>query len=340
LVREEGLPIVAPAMSGAYERAYAEALRNPRAFWAAAAGEIEWLRRSRAVVDDSQPGKTSWFPGAMLNTCYNALDLHVQTGRGEQIALVYDSPVTGTVRGTTYRELTEEVARFAGALADLGVEKGDRVLLYMPMIPEAVVGMLASARLGAIHSVVFGGFASNELAQRIQHAAPKVVLTASCGLEPGRIVAYKPLLDRAIEMASHKPEHCVVLQRPAHTADLAPGRDLDWAELARTGSPANCVPVHAKAPLYILYTSGTTGLPKGVVRDNGGHAVALKWSLRHVYGMQPGDVFWAASDTGSSVTPTSSTRPSCSAARPSSTRASPWERRTPAPSGACASSTA
>jgi propionyl-CoA synthetase len=285
-------------MSGAYERACAEALRNPRAFWAAAAGEIEWLRRSRAVFDDSQPGKTSWFPGAMLNTCFNALDLHVQTGRGEQIALVYDSPVTGTVRGTTYRELTEEVARFAGALADLGVEKGDRVLLYMPMIPEAVVGMLASARLGAIHSVVFGGFASNELAQRIQHAAPKVVLTASCGLEPGRIVAYKPLLDRAIEMASHKPEHCVVLQRPAHTADLAPGRDLDWAELARTGSPANCVPVHAKAPLYILYTSGTTGLPKGVVRDNGGHAVALKWSLRHVYGMQPGDVFWAASDIG------------------------------------------
>ena len=289
---------MAPAMSGAYERAYAEALRNPHAFWAAAAGEIEWLRRPRAVLDASQPPKTSWFPGAMLNTCYNALDLHVQTGRGEQMALVYDSPVTGTLSGTTYRELTEEVARFAGALAAMGVEKGDRVLLYMPMIPEAVVGMLASARLGAIHSVVFGGFAANELAQRIQHATPKVVLSASCGLEPGRIVAYKPLLDRAIEMAGHKPEHCIVLQRPAQTADLAPGRDLDWAELARTGTPADCVPVHAKDPLYILYTSGTTGLPKGVVRDNGGHAVALKWSLRHVYGMQPGDVFWAASDIG------------------------------------------
>ncbi len=289
---------MAPAMSGAYERAYAEALRNPRAFWAAAAGEIEWLRRSRAVVDDTPYPKTSWFPGAMLNTCYNALDLHVQTGRGDQTALVYDSPVTGVVRRTTYRELAEEVARFAGALADLGVEKGDRVLLYMPMIPEAIVGMLASARLGAIHSVVFGGFASNELAQRIQHAEPKVVLTASCGLEPGRIVAYKPLLDRAIEMASHKPERCIVLQRPAQTADLVRGRDLDWAELARTGAPADCVPVHAKDPLYILYTSGTTGLPKGVVRDNGGHAVALKWSLRHVYGMQPGDVFWAASDIG------------------------------------------
>ena len=285
-------------MPSAYEQAYAESLRNPRAFWAAAAGEIEWLRRSRAVVDDSQTAKPIWFPGAMLNTCYNALDLHAQTGRGDQLALVYDSPVTGTLHRVTYRELTEEVARFAGALADLGVEKGDRVLLYMPMIPEAVVGMLAAARLGAIHSVVFGGFAANELAQRIQHATPKVVLTASCGLESGRVVAYKPLLDRAIEMASHKPERCVVLQRPQQTAGLAGARDLDWAALARAGAPADCVPVNAKDPLYILYTSGTTGLPKGVVRDNGGHAVALKWSLRHVYGMHPGDVFWAASDIG------------------------------------------
>jgi propionyl-CoA synthetase len=285
-------------MPGAYEQAYAESLRNPRAFWASAADDIEWLRRSRAVVDDSRPPRTSWFPGAVLNTCHNAVDLHVQTGRGEQTALVYDSPVTGAVRRFTYRELAGEVARLAGALAELGVEKGDRVLLYMPMVPEAVFGMLASARLGAIHSVVFGGFASNELAQRIQHASPRVVLTASCGIEPGRVVAYKPLLDRAIDMAAHKPERCVVLQRPQQGADLAPARDLDWAELVRGAAPAGGVPVQAADPLYILYTSGTTGLPKGVVRDNGGHAVALKWSLRHVYGMRPGDVFWAASDIG------------------------------------------
>jgi propionyl-CoA synthetase len=289
---------VAPAMPGAYEQAYAESLRNPRAFWASAADDIEWLRRSRAIVDDSRPSRTSWFPGAMLNTCHNAVDLHVQNGRGEQTALVYDSPVTGAVRRFSYRELAGEVARLAGALAALGVEKGDRVLLYMPMVPEAVFGMLACARLGAIHSVVFGGFASNELAQRIQHASPKVVLTASCGIEPGRVVAYKPLLDRAIEMAGHKPERCVVLQRPQQGADLAPPRDLEWVELARGAVPADCVPVQAADPLYILYTSGTTGLPKGVVRDNGGHAVALKWSLRHVYGMRPGDVFWAASDIG------------------------------------------
>ena len=285
-------------MARDYEQVYAASLSDLRAFWAKAAEDVEWLRRSRAVLDTSQPPKTLWFPGAMLNTCSNALDLHVASGRGEQTALIYDSPVTGTVRRFSYRELCEEVARFAGVLSDLGVEKGDRVLVYMPMVPEAVIGMLASARLGAVHSVVFGGFASNELAQRIQHAAPKVVLSASCGLEPGRIVAYKPLLDRAIEMVHEKPEHCIVLQRPELRAELTSGRDLDWRELSSRGVPAACVPVQAKDPLYILYTSGTTGMPKGVVRDNGGHAVALKWSLRHVYGMQPGDVFWAASDIG------------------------------------------
>jgi propionyl-CoA synthetase len=282
----------------AYESAYRESLENPQAFWARAAEDIEWMRRSRAVLDETQPPKTFWFPGGSLNTCYNALDLHVAAGRGDQVALIYDSPVTDTVREYSYRELTDAVARFAGVLVSLGVEKADRVLLYMPMIPEAVIGMLACARIGAVHSVVFGGFASNELAQRIEHAAPKVILSASCGIEPGRVVAYKPLLDRAIEMSSRKPEHCVVLQRPQQSAALEAPRDIDWERSLEDASPAHCVPVEAKSSLYILYTSGTTGTPKGVVRDNGGHAVALKWSLRNVYGMQPGDVFWAASDIG------------------------------------------
>jgi propionyl-CoA synthetase len=277
---------------------HAESLANPRAFWARAAEAVEWVRRPRAVLDDSAPPLVRWFPGGMLNTCSNALDLHVLSGRGEQTALVHDSPVTGTTRRFSYRELLGEVSRFAGALRALGVERGDRVLLYMPMVPEAVVGMLAAARLGAIHSVVFGGFAANELALRIQHAAPKVVLAASCGIEPGRLVSYLPLLGRAIDAASHKPEHCVVLQRPAQRGALVAGRDLDWEEVAASGQPVAPVPVQASDPLYILYTSGTTGAPKGVVRDNGGHAVALKWSLENVYGVRPGDVFWAASDIG------------------------------------------
>ncbi len=285
-------------MSGPYERAHAESLRDPSRFWARAAGDVEWVRRPRLVLNDSDPQRASWFPGAMLNTCYNALDLHVTAGRGEQTALVHDSPVTGSVRRYSYRELLDEVARLAGALRTLGVEKGDRVVVYMPMVPEAVIGMLACARIGAIHSVVFGGFAANELAQRIQHAAPKLVLTASCGIEPGRVVAYKPLLDAAIDAASNKPDHCLVLQRPQERAPLREGRDRDWLEAVSEAEPAACVPVEAKDPLYILYTSGTTGTPKGVVRDNGGHAVALKWSLQNVYGMQPGEVFWAASDIG------------------------------------------
>jgi propionyl-CoA synthetase len=285
-------------MSDTYAAAYARWLENPKAFWAEAAREIEWVRRPRATVNATDPGHPSWFPGGMLNTCYNAVDLHVLAGRGDQIALIYDSPVTGVVRAFTYREVLERVSRLAGALRRIGVEKRDRVLIYMPMVPEAVFGMLAAARLGAIHSVVFGGFASGELAQRIQHAAPKVVLTASCGIEPSRIVAYQPLLEGAIERVSHKPEHCVVLQRPEARATLRAGRDLDWDVLVEHAEPAGCVPVEAKDPLYILYTSGTTGVPKGVVRDNGGHAVALKWSMRHVYDVNPGDVFWAASDIG------------------------------------------
>ncbi|MGI9591882.1 MAG: propionyl-CoA synthetase [Myxococcota bacterium] len=285
-------------MPDAYEQAYRESLDQPLRFWARAAEAVEWMRRPRMVLDDTTPPVVRWFPGGMLNTCSNALDLHVLSGRGEQAALIYDSPVTGTVRRFSYRELTDQVARFAGALRSLGVEQGDRVLLYMPMVPEAVVGMLATARLGAIHSVVFGGFAANELAQRIQHAAPKVVLTASCGIEPGRVVAYKPLLDAAIEQVSNKPERVVVLQRPEQPAELTAGRDVDWQAVAAAGEAVPSVPVQASEPLYILYTSGTTGMPKGVVRDNGGHAVALKWSLANVYGMKPGEVFWAASDIG------------------------------------------
>ena len=253
-------------MGDAYEQAYREALDDPRRFWARAAEDVEWLRRSRAVLNDADPLRATWFPGAKLNTCANALDLHVAGGRGEQAALVYDSAMTGEVRSFSYAELLDRVARFAGALAGLGVERGDRVLIYMPMVPEAVIGMLACARLGAIHSVVFGGFAPDELAQRIQHAAPRVVLAASCGLEPGRVVEYMPMLEAAIERVSHKPQHCVVLQRPQAVAKLRAERDHDWAELAASAEPVGCTPVEAKDPLYILYTSGTTGMPKGVVR--------------------------------------------------------------------------
>ena len=282
----------------AARRAHAESLRNPQTFWARAAEDIEWVRRPRMALDDSDPRRPVWFPGGSLNTCHNALDLHVLAGAGGRTALVWDSPVTGRVERFSYVELRDAVARLAGALAALGVEKGDRVVIYMPMVPEAVMGMLACARLGAVHSVVFGGFAPGELAQRIQHARPKLVLTASCGIEPGRVVEYKPLLDVALEQVSSRPEHCLVLQRPEARAELRPGRDLDWNETVAAAQPASPAAVDAKAPLYVLYTSGTTGTPKGVVRDNGGHAVALKWSLRNVYGMEPGDVFWAASDIG------------------------------------------
>src|SRR5260370_10743317 len=285
-------------MSGRYERAYEEALRFPERFWARAAGAIQWLKPWDTVLDASQAPLYRWFSGAELNTCYNAIDYHVGHGRGDQAAVIYDSPVTGTCRTLTYRQLLSEVARFAGVLASLGVVKGDRVVIYMPMTPEALIAMYACARIGAIHSVVFGGFAAPELAVRIEDAAPKVVISASCGIEVKRVVAYKPLLDRALELSAHKPEQCIILRREQQRCSLTPGRDHDWHELMAVARPVDCVPVKATDPLYILYTSGTTGRPKGVVRDNGGHAVALKWSMRHVYGMEPGEVFWTASDVG------------------------------------------
>jgi propionyl-CoA synthetase len=285
-------------MKSTYDDLYTESLRAPEDFWSRAAEAIHWDRRWDRLFDDSRPPFYRWFVGGMLNTCYNALDFHVDRGRGKQRALIYDSPVTGTVRAYTYAELRHEVARCAGALVRLGIGKGDRVIVYMPMVPEAVIAMLACARIGAIHSVVFGGFAAKELATRIDDARPKLMVSASCGIEVNRVIPYKPLLDQAIALARHKPERCVILQRPQAPATLTSGRDLDWDEAMAGASPAECVPVAATDPLYILYTSGTTGIPKGVVRDNGGHAVALKWSMENIYGVGAGEVYWAASDIG------------------------------------------
>ena len=281
-----------------YDEVYSRSLSDPDGFWGEAAQSIHWEKTWDRVLDDSNPPFYRWFAGAELNTCYNALDRHVEAGRGDQAALIYDSPVTDTKRTYSYKELTDEVARFAGVLAGLGVTKGDRVIIYMPMVPEAPIAMLACARLGAIHSVVFGGFSSKELATRIEDAKPKVMVAGSCGIEPNRVVKYKPLLDEAIELSSHKPDNCVLLQREQEPGTLVEGRDVGWAEAMAAAQPHACVPVAATDPLYILYTSGTTGIPKGVVRDNGGHAVAMHWSMKNVYGMEPGEVFWAASDVG------------------------------------------
>ena len=277
---------------------YRRSLDQPEEFWAEAASAIDWERRWDRVLDDAKPPFYRWFPGARLNMCWNALDRHVAAGHGERVALIYDSPVTDTVASFTYRELRDRVARFAGVLGGLGVAKGDRVLVYMPMVPEAAIAMLACARIGAIHSVVFGGFAAHELAARIDDAKPKVIVAASCGVEVNRVVPYKPLLDAAIDEAAAKPSAWVVLQRPMCRVDMVSGRDRDWNELEAAAQPADCVPVLATDPLYILYTSGTTGIPKGVVRDTGGYAVALAWSMPNVYGVRPDEVFWTASDVG------------------------------------------
>ncbi len=285
-------------MTSHYDDVYARSISDPEAFWAEAAKDIHWYRRWDTVLDQSNPPFYRWFAGAETNTCYNAVDRHVEQGRGDQAAIIYDSPLTDTIRHISYREFQDETARFGGVLRALGVEKGDRVLIYMPTIPQAAVAMLSCARIGAVHSVVFGGFASNELATRIDDAKPKVIVTASCGIEPNRVIPYMPLLNGAIDMADHKPSACLVLQREQETADMIAGRDVDWDEAMAAATAVDCVPVAATDPLYILYTSGTTGIPKGVVRDNGGHLVALKWSMFNVYGIEPGEVYWAASDVG------------------------------------------
>ncbi|MGJ5205938.1 propionyl-CoA synthetase [Bradyrhizobium sp. HKCCYLR20261] len=285
-----------------YHEVHARSVQDPEGFWAEAARAIDWIEPAKKVFDPTMGAYGRWFAGAVVNTCYNALDRHVAAGRGDQLALIHDSPLTNSVTRLSYAEMLKEVQTLAAIMQDFGVGKGDRVILYMPMVPEAMVAMLACARIGAVHSVVFGGFAAKELATRIDDATPKLVLSASCGIEPGRIVQYKQLLDQAIDLADNRPKACIILQRPEHVCELKPGRDYDWAALRKSalanGKLAPCVPVLATDPLYVLYTSGTTGKPKGVVRDNGGHLVALKWSMENLYGIKPGEVWWCGSDIG------------------------------------------
>ena len=278
-----------------YLKEFKESIDQPERFWKRQAKKIHWFSSPKSILSHDENDFYRWFKGGTMNTCHLALDIHVENGRGNQLALIYDSPVTDTQKTFTYRELLDKTSRFAGALKDLGVEKGDRVVIYMPMVPEAVIAMLASARLGAIHSVVFGGFASNELAIRIDDAKPKVIVSATCGIEFSTIIPYKPLLDNAIETARHKPDHTVILDRPEADCEMITGRDYDWKKLMETAQPENYVELEATDPLYILYTSGTTGKPKGIVRDNGGHAVALNYSMEAIYNVNPGDVYWAHS---------------------------------------------
>ena len=280
-----------------YQSAYAQSMADPNEFWGNAAKLVKWDKNPKVVLDDSNPPLYRWFSDGMLNTCYNALDRHVIDGRADQPAVIHESAITGKSLILTYAQMLEKVARFAGALRMAGVEKGDRVVIYMPMVPEALIAMLATARLGAVHSVVFGGFAPAELAARIDDAKPKVIVSASCGLEPTRVVEYKPMLDESIQLATHKPDRCIILQREQHVVALGP-TDMDWKDAMAMAEPAECVSVAATDPLYILYTSGTTGKPKGIVRDNGGHAVALTWSMKNVYNIEAGDMWWSASDVG------------------------------------------
>lgn len=285
-------------MVNLYDEAFERSINDPNGFWGEIAENCHWYKKWDSVLDDSNKPFYRWFVGGEINSCYNALDIHIENGRGEQNALIYDSPVTDTIKKFTYLELRDNVATFAGALAAQGVQKGDRVIIYMPMVPESIIAMLACARIGAVHSVVFGGFAANELAIRIDDAKPKVIVSASCGIEVTKVVPYKRLLDEAIDIADAKPDRCIILQRPMETASLIEGRDLDWNDAVADAKPHDCVPLAATDPLYILYTSGTTGRPKGVVRDNGGHVVSLKWSMKAIYGVDAGDVYWAASDVG------------------------------------------
>jgi len=280
-----------------YQQAYEQSLTDPAGFWGEAAKLVKWDKTPKVVLDDSNVPLYRWFSDGMLNTCYNALDRHVIDGRADQPAVIHESAITGKSSTLTYAQMLEKTARFAGALRMAGVEKGDRVVIYMPMVPEALIAMLACARLGAVHSVVFGGFAPAELAARIDDAKPKVIVSASCGLEPTRVVEYKPMLDESIALATHKPSRCIILQREQHPVELGPF-DLDWKDAMAMAEPAECVSVAATDPLYILYTSGTTGKPKGIVRDNGGHAVALTWSMKNVYNIEAGDMWWSASDVG------------------------------------------
>ncbi len=285
-------------MAGEYEAEWRKANSDPEGFWGEAASLIEWDQLYASVFTSGPATDYRWFEGGQLNTCFNALDRHVRDGRGDQVALIHDSPLTSVTTKISYRELLQRTELFAGALLKQGVEKGDRVVIYMPMVPETAIAMLACARIGAIHSVVFGGFAAAELAARIDDAEPRVIIAASCGLEPNRVVAYKPLLDAAIEQSDHKPSTCIIFQRPQCDASMVTGRDVTWEQVHDGAEPAPCTPLEASHPLYVLYTSGTTGKPKGVVRENGGHAVALAWSMRNVYGSKPGEVYWAASDVG------------------------------------------
>ncbi|MDH3328565.1 MAG: propionyl-CoA synthetase [Desulfobulbaceae bacterium] len=283
---------------GTYDTSFNKSIHDPDGFWAEAAEDIDWYKKWDTVLDRSNPPFYRWFKGGELNTCYNAVDRHVENGRGDQVAIIHDSPVTGSIAKITYKELQEKVAAFAGALRSQGVNKGDTVIIYMPMIPEAAVAMLACARLGAPHSVVFGGFAAHELAIRIDHAKPKAIIIASGAIEGKKTLGYKPLVDSAIEQSEHKPEKCVIFLRDFIAAEKTDSRDVYWTDIVNDAEPVDCVPVKATDPLYILYTSGTTGMPKGVMRDNGGHAVALKWSMKNIYNVEPGDVYWAASDVG------------------------------------------